>query len=95
MVLWVPHPCPLPLTPTDSPNQDAFGAADEADQHQQADGHVKQQQAQVAQPPVGTWWVWVGHRGWEWWYCRGGASTGAELREIARGPGELGPKPQL
>lgn len=44
--------CVSPRGP-DSPHQDALGAADEADQHQQADGDIKQQQAQVAQPPAG------------------------------------------
>lgn len=44
VVLWVPPPCsPLALRPTDSPNQNALGAADEAHQHQQADGHFEQQ----------------------------------------------------
>ena len=51
---------PLPQGP-DSPYQDPLGAADEADQHQQADGHVKQQQAQVAQPPARTRHAWAGH----------------------------------
>lgn len=44
-----------------SPDQDALGAADEADQNQQADGNVKQQHAQVAQPPAG---VGTGGTGW-------------------------------
>lgn len=52
---------PPPQGPSDSPYQDPLGAADEADQHQEADGHVEQQQAQVAQPPAGTRHAWAGH----------------------------------
>lgn len=54
------HPIPLsldpqePTFPSDSPNQDTLGASDEAHQHQQADDDIKQQQAQVPQPPVDT-----------------------------------------
>lgn len=43
-----------PIFPFDSPNQDTLGAADEAHQHQKADDDIKQQQAQVPQPPVDT-----------------------------------------
>lgn len=43
-----------PTFPSDSPNQDTLGAADEAHQHEEADDDVKQQQAQVPQPPVDT-----------------------------------------
>lgn len=55
-----PYLIPLPLGPqeptfpSDSPNQDTLGASDEAHQHQEADDDVKQQQAQVPQPPVDT-----------------------------------------
>lgn len=54
--LQVWHPLPRP---PDSPNQDALGAADEADQYQKTDGNVEQQQAQVAQPPAGTPCMWA------------------------------------
>jgi hypothetical protein len=54
------HPIPLSLDPqeptptSDSPNQDTLGASDEAHQHQEADDNIKQEQAQVPQPPVDT-----------------------------------------
>lgn len=54
------HPIPLsrdpqePTFPSDSPNQDTLGASDKAHQHQEADDDIKQQQAQVPQPPVDT-----------------------------------------
>lgn len=66
---WCHVHCPPPLlqahrgpTLPDSPHQDALGAADEADQHQEANDDVQQQQAQVAQPPAGTPESGPGHR---------------------------------